>query len=191
MPTSTRSAARSGNPAKRASAKASSPITSVSEFKNKTGGLLPLPSGATIKVHQRGGMQAFLRAGVIPNSLMSIIQAAIDKGEKPDMSSVITDDGVDPQMLDDMLKLADNITIMVTVDPQIHEVPEDEDDRDDAVLYIDEISEEDKMFVFQWATGGTRDLDRFREELATNVADLGRGPAMARPAKRAPRTTRK
>ncbi len=188
----TKSAARSGNPARRASATPGTPgVTSVKDFKSKTGGLLPLPSGAVIKVQQRGGMQAFIRAGVIPNSLMSIIQDAIDKGSKPDMSAVVTDDGVDPEMLDDMLELTDNIMIHVSVDPVIHRVPEDEEDRDENLLYVDEIDETDKMFVFQWATGGTRDLDRFREELAAGVADLGSSQVMARPAKRTARAPRR
>lgn len=51
--------------------------------------------------------------------------------------------------------------------PEIEEIPEDE--RDEDVLYTDEIDEDDKQFIFQFVVGGSSDLDRFRKEQAAAV----------------------
>lgn len=50
-----------------------------------------------------------------------------------------------------------------------------EGDRDEDTLYADEVSLEDKQFIFQFAMGGTADVERFRQELRSNVAGLPNG----------------
>jgi len=49
-------------------------------------------------------------------------------------------------------------------------VEDPEELRSDFKLYIDEIPDEDKQFIFQWISGGTRDLEAFRAQLQNNVA---------------------
>lgn len=163
---------RSGNPAVRN-------ISSAGSFKKKVGGIFTLPSGENVRLKSMGSMKAFLKSGLIPNDLMTIIQTSISTGKAPDMSSMIRADGVDVKMLDDMLVLMDNVVLEVLVEPKVHAVPEDDTDRDEEVLYIDEIDEEDKMFMFQWATGGTHDLERFRKESASTLDKLAGSKAVA------------
>jgi hypothetical protein len=168
---------KSGNPAVRAAATPSS----ASDFKKNRGGLLTLPSGLTVKANRAGGMRAFVAAGNIPNSLMGIVDDALkqENGNKVDPSAVLGDDGnMDAQMLEDMLALTDSVVIQVVTEPKIHPVPEDEDDRDDDLVYIDEVDDEDKMFIFQWVTGGTSDVERFRQESSGTLDDLA-GRAVA------------
>lgn len=153
--------------------KAEAKPTAISDFKKKAGGIMELPSGAFVKVRNPGGMKAFLEAGIVPNSLMTIVNNALETGTQPDMSKLSGEDGqMDEKTLNEMLELMDNITIMVVKDPVISPAPGSEDDRSDDELYIDELDTEDKMFLFQWATGGTRDLEQFRSELADGVEHL-------------------
>jgi hypothetical protein len=44
--------------------------------------------------------------------------------------------------------------------------------RDDELVYVDEVAEEDKMFLFQVVTGGTTDVESFREELGSTMDDI-------------------
>jgi hypothetical protein len=54
--------------------------------------------------------------------------------------------------------------------PDFH--PFREGARDEDTLYVDEVSLDDKNFIFQYAMGGTADVKRFREEFGSNVAGL-------------------
>lgn len=187
-------ASRSGNPAKRASASAG--VTSVADIKKKRGGLLELPSGIVVKAHNPGGMRIFLETNVIPNSLMGIVQGHLDKGPKSNPTEEIADqivgpDGVDEDLVRDMLHMLNVVATKTIVEPEVHMPPEDEADRDDDLLYADELEDEDKMFLFQWVTGGTRDLEQFRSQLQTELVSLDGRAAMASETKRAPRTRKR
>ena len=148
-------------------------VSSVSDFKKKVGGLTELPSGLFVKIRNTNGLRGFLQSGMIPNSLMPIIQEAISKGTEPDMSKIVGEDNqIDPKMIADMMQMMDQVTMSVVTEPKFQPAPEDEDDRDDDTVYIDELDDEDKMFIFQLITGGTRDLERFRQELTAGVEHL-------------------
>lgn len=58
-------------------------------------------------------------------------------------------------------------------------------EREPNVLYVDQVSMEDKVFVFQWALGGTSNLEQFREEHRANVESLADSKGIRVPAKRA------
>lgn len=64
-----------------------------------------------------------------------------------------------------------------------------EDARDEDTLYADEVSMEDKQFIFQFSTGGTADVERFREEISGHVANVPNGKAVQRKTKRSPRNS--
>lgn len=150
-------------------AKASSP----QDFKKKRGnGLVELPSGLVIKLKNPGGLGVFLKKGIIPNSLMGVVHDSLE-GKKTNADEVAKSIGVDETAIEEMVELLDNILITCAVEPKVFPVPEDENDRDDDLLYADEIEETDKMFVFQWMTGGTSDLESFRERYSKGLADMG------------------
>lgn len=171
---------KSGNPAKNAA----SQVSSVSDFKKKKGGgIFELPSGLVMKLRNPGGLGLFLDAGMIPNSLMPVVDKAL-KGEKVEDTDLIDPEkGIDSSQIADMMSLIDGIMMKCAIEPRVHPVPEDEDDRDDDSLYIDEIEDEDKMFVFQWVSGGTTDLERFRERHSADMATLGGSIPMELPSK--------
>lgn len=180
---------------KKRQSKKNAATSSIADFKKRSGGLTELPSGLVVKLKSKGGMRAFMASGIIPNSLMGVIQEAINKGTEPDMSGLFKPDGsMDESMINDMMTLTDRVTIDTMVAPPVLPVPTEEDVkawnrshrakvdqvenpddlRDDDQLYIDEIPEEDKMFIFQWVTGGTRDVEQFRKELTSSMDDVAR-----------------
>jgi hypothetical protein len=183
---------KSGNPARAAQQAEALRISQVGDFKKRLGGVMELPSGLVVKAKNPGGLRAFLNSGLIPNSLMKIIQEGLDKGSGKNVAINITKDGkIDPEMLTDMMSMMDNIAVQVVVEPQIFptiteadlekwngEHPENEPmtsieqlRRDDR-LYADELPDDDKMFLFQWVSGGTKDLETFRRQHAAGVDDL-------------------
>lgn len=178
-------------------APAATSATSAKGWK-KAGALLTLPSGNTIRLKNPGIME-LAHQGLIPNNLMSTIMEHVTKGTEPDAESLM--EGVD---ISDMFAMMANAIISMAVEPEVHPVPvwteEDveaeqcrreqlgkvaEVKKDDELLYIDDISEEDQMFIWQWATGGTTDVEQFRAEAGNQLASLSGQQAVAVPAKRA------
>jgi len=151
--------------------------TSATEWKGrKAAGThpLPLPSGNTA-LCRRPGIDTFMKMGLIPNSLMSIIQSSIQKaqlGRAPtpeEMAKEMAKLAEDTTKLGDVDYLADKVLCFVCVQPKIELPPDNDADRDESILYADEVDMEDKMYVFQWAVGGTESLESFREESGQGV----------------------
>lgn len=188
-----------GNPAK---------ATVANKWKKQKGEELELPSG-NVALVKRPGPQALLSEGVMPDTLMPIVQQAISRGKGLKPQDI---DLKDPKVIGDMLGAMDKLMIKVVVEPKVaydkclkklddmggvtpgpaHEewVTIPDELRDGAtecpncgqvhedgeeVIYVDEVDLDDKMFVFNYAVGGTRDLERFRSELAAGVGDVSDG----------------
>lgn len=187
----------SGNPAKRAEeeaqkAEANKPvISSAQSFKKKRGQVLELPSGNVVRA-QKAGLQAFIMKGNVPNSLMTIVGEALEKGQTMDINKMVgaNDGQIDMDMVTDMYEMTNSLVIASLVEPKVHPVPTDADLevwntknpdnqvstpdelRDDELLYVDEVDDEDKMFLFQWCSGGTDDVATFREEARASMDAL-------------------
>lgn len=142
-------------------------------WKRKKGEDLDLPSG-NVALVKRPGMEAFLTEGIIPDSLMGIINDAIAKGRgmsREKMAEV----SKDPKMVNDMMDAMDRVLTKVVLEPKVlchkdsdgNVIPEEE--RDDDYVYTDDVDFEDKAFIFNYAVGGTRDLERFRSETSASV----------------------
>lgn len=149
-------------------------VTSISEWKKASeGSPLRVPSGKTAIV-RNPGMQVFLSQGMIPNSLLGPIQAALSNGKRPDLKEIEVND----QTLNDMLNLADAVVIYCVMEPKVTSNKDATgailplEARDSDKLYVDEIDVEDKMFIFQFAVGGTRDIEQFRKESAQSLGNL-------------------
>lgn len=192
----------SGNPAKRAEAQAHS--SSVADFKKRRQGtLLTLPSSLTMTC-RRVELTTFIKQGSIPNDLMPIIDQALNKGQEVKVEEMISKDGhVDLDMVNDMYSMVNAVVCQVSVEPKVSPIPtqedveqwnaqhpeetveDPEDLRDDGLLYVDEVDDEDKMFLFQWSIGGTSDLAQFRQGLEADLGSLAEGAGSKRPTKRA------
>jgi len=147
-------------------------ISSVAEMKKRAGGVMELPSGFTVRLKNPGGLKAFMTGGIIPNNLMHIIQESLNKGTAPKMDQFVKDGKIDEEMLQSMMIMMDGIALKTIVEPPIHPAPENEADRDDDLLYVDELPDDDKQFIFQWITGATKDLESFRSQHNIDVASV-------------------
>lgn len=101
-------------------------VTSASSWKKQSveGTLITVPSGNTALV-RAPGMQVFLTEGVIPNGLMSLVQEAMVSGQAPkglDESEFLKD----PAKLQQIIDLADAVTVYCCIDPKVQPAPRDE-----------------------------------------------------------------
>lgn len=142
---------------------------------------LTVPSGNVCKVRSSGGMAMFMQKGMIPNSLMPIIKEHMN--DSRELQATAGDVLENPELLENMMELADNVVMHVVVLPEIQPIPMvpgeggemvvvPQEARNPAILYVDEVDMNDKMFIFQWAMGGTKDVERFREEQKASLEDL-------------------
>jgi len=186
--------------------------TSAQEWKGKRrhkGQALPLPRGNTALVRQLSPT-AFLESGFMPDPLTAIVREAIQskKGLPPSAMRKMTED---PKQISEALVAFDRVLVFCVLEPSIAMPPvcikEDcgepyqhmshldvnnesyhvfIDDRDDEMLYADEVDMDDKQFIFQWALGGTSDLQQFRQEREQRVESLATGKPVRSATKRAP-----
>jgi len=175
-------------------------VTSAREWKSKKTHdsiSLDLPSGNTALVRAIQP-EAFLTGGMLPDTLTSMVQKAIasKKGLPPNAIDAMAKD---PKQLAAALETFDRALVYCVVEPVVEMAPvctvcaepasaashisrQDAEyhrysspERDDDVLYADQVDMEDKQFIFQWAVGGTADVERFRRELAANVGSVATG----------------
>lgn len=167
-----------------ATAKVGTPaVTSAQSWRKQTteGTPLVVPSGNTCLVRPSSGLDMFIRNGSIPNALMPMIQEAIDKGKPPSAAALNLSDN--PELLSSILEMCDTAAIFMVMEPVIKPIPRD--DQGEVIpfsqretgefLYVDEVVFEDKMFIFNWAVGGTADLEKFREELGSSMEPVPGG----------------
>jgi hypothetical protein len=94
----------------------------------------------------------------------------------------------DPKSLMGMLELADRVCEYVVIQPTVVrpvkvigensdgdpiEVKLPGEERDDEVVYTDELDDADKMFIFTHACGGDPDLAKFRDQFNESAASVG------------------
>lgn len=161
---------------------AKKPTTAQAWRKNQNSEPLQLPSGNYMRV-RRMGMQAILKTGKVPNSLMSMMRRAVDKGtgtdavEKEMAQLVESEEG-----LMEMANFMDTLVTMVALEPKVALPPPADHDRAEDILYTDELEDDDKNFIFQYVTGGTDDVETFRNESRAGVASLSGRADLALPA---------
>jgi hypothetical protein len=168
-------------------------VSQIGDFKSRMGGIMELPSGLVMKLKNPGGLQAFIANGTIPNSLLGMVNEGLKGKSGEDAAKAAAELSNDVESLADMLKMLDLVFVQSAKDPQVYAVPTQDDlDRwnimnpsnkfetidewrdshEEDRLYVDEIEEMDKQFVFQWVSGGVRDLETFRKEFEGNVAAI-------------------
>jgi hypothetical protein len=146
---------------------------------------LPLPSGHVCRV-KRPGLPKLLSEKLLPDMLTPIAQKAVDAGMEgmPKMDD-LRETFTQPEMMTALFEATDRIAAYCVLEPHVEyhmrkkeagqadqiqesykpeweEIPADE--RDPDVLYTDDIEFNDKMFIFQFVVGGSRDLEEFRRQ---------------------------
>jgi hypothetical protein len=131
---------------------------------------LTVPSGQLCAV-RRPGIEGLMKAGVLNNvdALTSLVEkehVARHEGKPPmdDTVAAVNQLMNDPAKFAEMTHLVDRVVCHVVVNPPLHMTPNDITTRDPNKIYCDQVELEDKMFIFNFAVGGTRDLEQFRSE---------------------------
>lgn len=163
---------------------------------------LMLPSDNVARVRQISP-QAFITSGLIPDPLTSIVRQAIHtkQGLPPSkLEAMVTD----PDKLRSTMEMFDRVLCYVVIEPHCEMPPVcvdcgeyntddshgldtheyQEGPRDDDILYADTVDFNDKVFIFQWCLGGTRDLEAFRKQQRASLESVSNGKGVRSPAKR-------
>lgn len=156
-------------------------VTSKAQWKATTGGTpLEVPSG-NVALVRAPGMQVFIEQGLIPNTLLPIVQKAISEKKAPDMSKL----EINEESLAQMVGMIDAVAVYCVIEPALTKNKDDDgntiplSERDSELLYVDEVDVQDKLFIFQFAVGGVRDLETFREQQKQAMEPVPGGEAVA------------
>lgn len=168
---------------------------------------LTLPSGQTADC-VRLGMQGMVEAGILndADTLTGMVdQQHVRKvrgakgrpdGEAIDAASLMKD----PESMKRIILLVDRAVPHIVMKPVVRLHLEDLPDGGTKLIpvekrktdvYTDQIGFEDKMFLFNWAVGGSPDVDRFLVESGNAVGSVAVEPGVSRPAKSAPRARKR
>lgn len=187
---------------------------------NRTSALvdLTLPSGATCQA-RRPGVQGLISAGVLDgfDQLTALVQTEhIDRQEaakssRPKASDKVTEADAtqaalaliaDKEKLHAGILLIDKLVVYVVTQPAlwIDYQMKDESDADFAKrqsealandsFAVREVDLDDKMFLINWAVGGSAELASFRKGTKKIVDNVAAEQAVSLPTKRASRTRR-
>ena len=175
-------------------------VTSASAWKSKSGRAgvetdLELPSGNVCRV-RRVDMPTLLASGAFPDSLMAMVSDKIDTATgKKDSPKEMDQDEVksiiaDKEKMTALFESIDRLVPIVVVQPRVQNhnlISEDnkvvrplteverqaiEEEFEGDVIFTDDVELEDKMFIFQFVTGGKREVETFRAELESAVGDV-------------------
>lgn len=127
---------------------------------------LELPSGETCLV-VRPGVQGLIGAGILDSldTLTGLVQSElIDSKDPRNAQKAVKALAENPQDLLKAMDLVDKVVCYVVKAPEVLMPPADASERDAEALYADEVDLDDKMFIFQFVVGGTRDIEQFRKE---------------------------
>lgn len=170
-------------------------ISQIGDFKQRMGGIIELPSGLIVRWRNPGGLRAFMANGQIPNTLMPIVERSLKGGKgveeevNAELMQKLQDD---PEMIGQLMGLYDSIARKCIVEPKLYPVPDEEmlqnwnlahpddplDDPEDLRyedrLYVDELPDDDKAYIFQLISGGVKDLETFRQQNQISMDGLAR-----------------
>lgn len=149
---------------------------------------LTCPSGQLAQV-RRCGADGLIKAGIIQS--MDVLTAIVENELIPSAEGRPVADPAkllkDPEALASVLHMTDKIVQYVVVQPELALVPDDVTQRKPGTIYTDMVDMEDKMFIMNFALGGTRDLETFRKESKAAVGSMGHQQVSRPGAKRSPR----
>lgn len=176
---------KSGNPAKR-----SQRTTSASRWNDTITHEVALPSGNVCLV-KRPGLPELLAANIFTDDTIDLITRGIANAQlrmegKPVLEEESDDEIINgvinsPDKIAKMFEMFDKTLVYAVVEPRVAYHKDDDGklipmkDRDPDVVYTDRVLEEDKIFIFQYVSGGSSDLSRFRETIGDALADLSDG----------------
>lgn len=155
---------------------------------------LTVPSGQLCQV-RRPGVQGLIAVGILDKvqGLTTLVGEEHVKRVKGQQKIDVQGFMKDSSKIEEAMVTIDKIVCYVVNQPSIKLAYKTsptgvatillDQDREEGQIYSDMVDFEDKMFIFHFAVGGSRDLERFREERAKVVASLQDGRDIPLPAK--------
>lgn len=160
-------------------------VSSAADFKKNRNSALELPSGNSVKA-RRVPITELLSGDDMPDSLTEIVQTMLNQQDGKNVAEEADKAKAnilnDASKIADMMDLFDRVAARIVVEPETvyyreqdedgvwHEIPDE--DRDEELLYTDEISFEDKNFLFQWSVGGETSVAAFRTQAGAAVGSV-------------------
>lgn len=156
-------------------------------FNGTTGGPedLTLPSGQVVLV-RRPGMEGLIAAGVLKNmdALSALVNTThirpktgpggrveVAEPTLDDVRALMQDEGA----LAEIITVVDKVVVHCVIRPVLARTPNDVTLREPGVIYTDMVDLNDKMFLFNYVVGGTRDYESFRTGLHATLGGLESG----------------
>jgi hypothetical protein len=168
--------------------------------KKNSGGVVELPSGNFVRVRRPGMekfLSAGFLPDPLAKEMTKMISTKsgrhqIERGSDQDIAQMMFEKLGGLQGVNNMIRVADKLAAYCIVEPPtawhertaldeegkpalddkgepvLEDIPEQE--RKEDILYTDDIDLEDKMFLFQYCTGGSADLTQFRKATGAAVA---------------------
>lgn len=152
------------------------------------------PSGQTCRVMVTPGIRGLVKLGVLDNmdSLSALVETEVvgpRQGKAPktkgagakvtagDKSRAQVKDLLgDPKSFTDAMDMVDKVVVAVVLDPPVLPAPEEGEERKAGAVYVDRhIRDIDKMFIFNHAVAGVRDLEDFRASIGQLVEGVDDG----------------
>lgn len=182
---------RSGNPARRTTKTAPVADPSTADLSDRyapsawlAGGVgtteeLVTPTGQLCLV-RRPGVQGLMKAGILQNvdTLSAIVSEKhikrVEGKVEIDASSFMNDE----ERMAEVMRVVDKVVCYCVVKPEVQTTPDDVTRRQNGVIYADMIDLMDKMFIFQYIVGGTRDMESFRGQFDELLGGLATGEAV-------------
>lgn len=160
----------------------SRPVQPSDDFAPKTWGaasneVLEVPSGQLCRV-RRPGIEGLMKSGILHN--LDTLTELVDEKHikrvngKPttDKDKVAKDILDDPAKMEEAIAVIDSVVCHVVVEPQVLHNLDEGVERDPNVVYAEDVGLEDKLFILNYAVGGTRDLERFHSELQESMGSV-------------------
>lgn len=149
---------------------------------------LTVPSGQLCAV-RRPGLEGLLREGILHN--LDVLTGIVTETHLQDVktkgveaardSTVIQTQALqdsllaNPQKFAELIHVVDRVVCAVVVQPDVKMTPNSPVNRKQGVIYCDMIDLNDKMFIFNYAVGGTRDLEQFRKDTGDALGGVESG----------------
>lgn len=143
---------------------------------------LEVPSGQMCQV-RRPGVEALVRLGLLDkvDAITGVVNEKHIKRVKGQVTINAKSLMNDPDALINAMSTIDKVMCHVIVQPKVELPVKVVDDQEvvlpeteyvPGVVYSSMISIEDKMFIFQYAVGGSKDIEKFRNRIGESVSSM-------------------
>lgn len=141
---------------------------------------IELPSGQII-LAKKLGMKEIIKTGMVAQLDTFTAQLLPDGTSSPekDANRVILDAIKDEKKFEQLEQTINKVVLVCVLQPKVLPIPPEGYDRNPEAVYIDDISLDDKMYIFSIVFEGNGDMSQFREGQGGDMAAVEAKPEPA------------